>query len=313
MPLDRLPPPPLPDWLSAMLPDGMRRSNVVVEGRRLHLMEMSEPGQRPVLLLHGKNFSGAYWAPTIEILASEGYRVVVPDQIGFGKSSKPERFQYTLHGLAAHTDDLLDALGVERAHVVGHSMGGMLATRFAIEHPERVHRLALLNPIGLEDWQRVVPYPTVDEWYAGELQKTPEGIRAYMTESYFDGQWSPAYEPLVEVLSGWAVGPDRAQIAWTAALTADMIFTQPVLHDLDRVQAPTLLVVGDRDRTALGKGRVSPEVRATMGNYPVLAKAFIARIPDGRLELVKGIGHLPQFEAKEATHARLLKFLKKGR
>src|SRR6185437_11730654 len=64
-----------------------------------------------VMLLHGKNFNGAYWRTTIAALTKEGFRVVVPDQIGFGKSSKPATFQYTFQQLALNTKTLLDTLG----------------------------------------------------------------------------------------------------------------------------------------------------------------------------------------------------------
>ena len=130
-----------------------------------------QPNGDTVLLLHGKNFSGAYWQTTIERLTEEGYRVVVPDQIGFGKSSKPEYFQYAFQTLADHTRTLLDELNVDDVTVMGHSMGGMLATRFVLMFPERSDRLVLVNPIGLEDWRKHVPWQSVDAWYQGELKK----------------------------------------------------------------------------------------------------------------------------------------------
>ena len=148
-----------------------------------------------VLLLHGKNFSGAYWADTIGALTDLGYRVVAPDQIGFGKSSKPEHYQFTFQGLATNTKALLDELGVDRVAVVGHSMGGMLATRFALMFPTVTEQLVLVNPIGLYDWKLKVPYQTIGEWYRSELHKTPEGVKEYMTQSYFDGTWKSAYQP----------------------------------------------------------------------------------------------------------------------
>jgi pimeloyl-ACP methyl ester carboxylesterase len=127
--------------------------------------------------VHGKNFSDAYWEPTTSSLAGKGFRVV--DQIGFGKSSKPHAYQFTFQALAENTNGLLDHLGVGRVHVIGHSMGGMLGTRFALIFPDRTDRLVLVNPIGLEDWKTLVPYLTVDQYFAGELQQTPESIREY--------------------------------------------------------------------------------------------------------------------------------------
>ena len=79
-----------------------------------------------VMLLHGKNFNGAYWETTINALAKKGYRVIVPDQIGFGKSTKPEHFHYTFQQLALNTKNLLDTLNINKTVVLGHSMGGMI-------------------------------------------------------------------------------------------------------------------------------------------------------------------------------------------
>ena len=89
-----------------------------------------------ILLLHGKNFNGAYWKTTIEALTSKGFRVIIPDQIGFGKSTKPEHFQYSFQQLALNTKAILDNLKITKTSVLGHSMGGMLATRFSLMFPE---------------------------------------------------------------------------------------------------------------------------------------------------------------------------------
>lgn len=129
-----------------------------------------------VLLLHGKNFSGAYWKSTADALVAKGYRVIIPDQVGFGKSSKLKDFQYSFQELARLTEALLTEVGVERVAVVGHSMGGMLATRFALMYPKRTAQLVLVNPIGLEDWKRVVPYHSIDEWAAENAKETPERV-----------------------------------------------------------------------------------------------------------------------------------------
>ena len=283
-----------------------------VQGQQLEMAYMDvrpEGAERTVLLLHGKNFSGAYWKSTIEALRDAGFRVVVPDQIGFGKSSKPSHFQYSLHQLAANTGALLDALGVERFDVVGHSMGGMVATRVALMYPDRVARLVLVNPIGLEDWKRHVPWRSVDELYEDELKSTPASVRAYFQRAYFDGHWKPEWEPLVEMHAGWMEGPDWELIAWNNALTFDMIFTQPVLYEFPDVRAETLLVIGQRDRTALGAAWATPEARARLGDYPALGKRTAKAIPQAKLVEFEGIGHIPMVEDFEAWKRALLDFL----
>jgi pimeloyl-ACP methyl ester carboxylesterase len=266
-------------------------------------------GRGAVLLLHGKNFSGAYWRPTIAALVREGYRVIVPDQIGFGKSSKPRRFQFTFQALALYTRDLLDHAGVRDVAVVGHSMGGMLAVRFSLMFPARARRLVLMNPIGLEDWKRVVPYRPISWWYARERSRTAEDYRDYMTKSYFGGVWKASYEPLIEILAGWARSPARDLVAWSSALTSDMVFTQPVVYELADLSMPTLLIIGQRDRTAIGKQLVPPAVAAKLGHYPELGRRAAAAIPRAELVEIEGVGHIPQVEAFDRTIGALRSFL----
>ena len=109
------------------------------------------PPKGTVLLFHGKNFASDYWAPVIKGLSAAGWRVIAPDQIGFGKSSKPD-MRYTFDLLASSTVSLLDALGVRKVNVIANSMGGMVAVHFTMLNPDRVSSLVLENPLGLEDY-----------------------------------------------------------------------------------------------------------------------------------------------------------------
>lgn len=268
-----------------------------------------KPNGKTVVLLHGKNFSGAYWESTIRALTAEGYRVVVPDQIGFGKSSKPEHFQFSFQELAADTRALLDSLKVDKVAVVGHSMGGMLATRFALMYPNRVEKLVMVNPIGLEDWKRMVRYKTVDELYADELKSTPDAVRNYMKAVYFGGAWKPEYDSLMEIQAGWIQGPDWPRMAWIAALTTDMAMTQPVLYEFGDLKMPVLLVIGQEDTTALGKGWAEAGVKERMGHYPELGRQAKAAIPHARLVEIPGTGHVPQVTRFEEYWQALKGFL----
>lgn len=273
-------------------------------------VQPEKPNGRTVLLLHGKNFSAAYWEPTVRLLTSRGFRVLAPDQVGFGKSSKPQSYQFSFQALAENTRALLEHVGVERVAVVGHSMGGMLATRFALQFASRTEKLALVSPIGLEDWRRFVAPRSVDDWYGSELKATPESIRAYQTKAYYGGHWKPEYEPLIAFAAGSTQHPDYPKVAWCSALAYDMIFNQPVLYEFADLRVPTLLVVGLRDRTALGKDWASPEVASKLGDYTVLGKRAAAAIPGAELVEFDGVGHLPQVEAFDRYSAALLNFLK---
>ncbi|WP_162425591.1 alpha/beta fold hydrolase [Pontibacter pudoricolor] len=266
---------------------------------------------KTVMLLHGKNFNGAYWKQTAEALSKAGYRVIIPDQIGFGKSSKPEHLQYTFQLLAQNTKAILDTLNIKKVAVLGHSMGGMLATRFALMYPDMTEKLILANPIGLEDWKRKAPYQSIDQAYKGELQQTYEKIKKYQLDNYYGGNWKPAYDEWAELLAGWTINENYPLIAWNAALTFDMIFTQPVLYEFDQLQMPTLLIIGQRDRTALGKNLAPEEVAATMGNYPQLGKDTAKKIKNSTLVELEGVGHMPHIEAFDKFINPLLAFLKK--
>lgn len=90
---------------------------------------------KTIMLLHGKNFNGAYWGNTARDLSAQGFRVVIPDQIGFGKSSKPQNYQFSFAQLASNTKAVLDELKIDKAIVLGHSMGGMVGTRFTLMYP----------------------------------------------------------------------------------------------------------------------------------------------------------------------------------
>jgi len=268
-----------------------------------------KPNGKTVVLLHGKNFNGAYWRETAQALSGKGYRVVIPDQVGFGKSSKPQYFQYTFQQLAQHTKAILDSLGIDKAAILGHSMGGMLATRFALMYPETTWKLILENPIGLEDWKLKVPYQSVNDWYKRELGQSYDKIKNYQLKSYYDNQWKPAYNEWVNLLAGWTINKDYPLIAWNAALTYDMIFTQPVVYELEKLKEPTLLIIGTRDRTALGKELASATDQKTMGLYNELGKSTAAKIKGSLLKELDNVGHLPHIESFERFINPLLDFL----
>lgn len=309
----------VPDVLNATLdgydyPYPVRYLALRLEGQPVRMAYMDVPAARPangrtVLLLHGKNFFGAYWRGTIEALTQAGFRVVVPDQVGFGKSDKPN-LHYSFHQLARNTRQLLDTLSIARAVVLGHSMGGMLATRFAIEYPEATERLVLENPIGLEDYRRGVPFQTVVEATSTELRTTEERMRNYHA-SYYPGGYPQAHNQWLLPLVAQRRHPDFPAVAVANALTFDMIYQQPVCYEFDRVRAPTLLIIGQQDRTVVGKGLVQdPKVLAQLGQYPALGQRTARAIKGSKLVELPGVGHIPHLQEPQQFHAALLAFLK---
>ena len=160
---------------------------LVNEGEQVRMAYMdvapATPNGRTVLLLHGRNFPSSYWAPVIKTLTDAGYRVVVPDQVGFGKSSKPS-FELHFDTLARNTVALLDHLQLQQVDVVAHSLGGMLGVRIARAYPERVSRLLLAAPIGLEDYRLYVPPTPTEKIIENEDKLTADGYRKQLVTNY---------------------------------------------------------------------------------------------------------------------------------
>lgn len=265
---------------------------------------------KTVLLLHGKNFNGAYWEQTIKELTKNGFRVIVPDQIGFGKSAKPEQYQYSFHQLAANTKAILDTLRIKKVIVLAHSMGGMLATRFALMYADATEKLILENPIGLEDYKTLTPYQNIDSAYKSELKNTVESYKSYQLKYYYDNKWKPEYDRWLNLLAGWTLHKDYPIIAWNAALTSDMVYNQPVVYEFKNIKSPTLLIIGTRDRTAIGKERAPAAIQPLMGLYNELGKKTQQAIPGSELVELDGVGHLPHIEAFDRFIKPLLGFLK---
>ena len=284
---------------------------LIIEGQDMMMayMDVMPSGGgngKTVLLLHGKNFPGAYWKDTIAFLTNNGYRVIVPDQIGFGKSSKPN-IHYSFHTLAMNTKKLLDTLSIREVTAVGHSMGGMLATRFVLMYPETATKLVLENPIGLEDYRTFVPYVSVDDQYRSELKATADSIRNYH-KTYFVN-WLPEYAEYAELAVRQRASGEYARLAMSSALTYEMIYEQPVCHEFSHILAKTLLVIGQSDRTVVGKARVKKELLPHFGQYPELGRKIVKLIPGAKLVEIPKVGHIPHMEMKDKFNEALLLFL----
>jgi pimeloyl-ACP methyl ester carboxylesterase len=267
-----------------------------LEGQDVRMAHMDvapvgTPNGRSVILLHGMNFFGEAWTETIEILRKEGYRVVAIDQIGYGRSSKPI-LHYSISTHAANTKRLLDSLGIAKTDIVTHSMGGMVASRFAATYPDAVGNLAMINQIGLTDGRAGRPSRETAEVYKGALARDyPEivkGMRAYYVN------WKPEYLKYVKIHYGWTRSGDWPRMAMVRALQQQAIANDPVVYDWPHIKARTLVIGGEKDGP----------------NYPALAKRVADTVQNGQVYIIPNIGHNPQYEAPELLYPPLLKFLK---
>lgn len=280
-----------------------------------HAVEMAYMDIRPTgaangrtaVLLHGKNFCAATWETTAEALADKGYRVIVPDQIGFCKSSKPGGYQYSFHALATLTRDLLDEAGADKVALIGHSTGGMLAARFALLYPDHVDRLVLVNPLGLNDTiAEGVPYTDLGKLLEEEAKTSATTIKSYQQNVYYHGNWRPEYDRWVAMLAGMYEGPDGQVVREAQARLSDMIQTQPVAAELPSLRTPTVLMIGMLDKTAFRANAAPQAARDAIRRVPAAAEDAVRRIPGAKMVRFDDLGHSPQVEAPERFNAALL-------
>ena len=136
----------------------------------------------------------------------------------------------------------------------------------------------------LEDWQAEgVAFIDVDEILKVEQPTTFEGIKQYEQKFYYAGQWKPEYDRWVEMAAGLWTGPGADVVTKVQARVFEMIFFNPVLHEFERIKAPTTLMIGQLHRTAVSGSRAPPDVAKRFGNYPELGRSAAKRIPNAKL------------------------------
>ena len=259
------------------------------------------PNGRTVLVLHGNNFGGFYFKPIIDALTKEGFRVIVPDQIGYGRSSKPIA-PYNLNSQARNTYRILQHEKIDRVSVVGHSMGGMLTARFATQFPKVVERLVIYNPIGLTDGRFARPMTPIDEAFSQALKTDYQSTRASLSRyvAHNPKAWNDEFELYTRIRYSWTLSSEWPRLAMVQALISQMLYNDPVVYDWAHIQVPTLAFGGAED-LLLGPASAFQE------RMQFLAKS----IPNGngRVHLIPGLGHVPHLEAPEKVLPPLVAFL----
>ena len=281
------------------------------EELRVAYMDVAPTGPangHAVLLLHGRNFPSSYWAPTIKALSEAGYRVVAPDQLGFGKSSKPV-FDYHFDDMAGTTAALLETLQIEKVDVVGHSMGGMLAVRFTRNYPQKVDRLVLEAPIGLEDYRFYVLPIDTRHLIEREHNLSAADYRQQLMTNYSISLPPQAIEPFVEIRERVKQSGEYDRWLRSFVNSYQMIYREPVVHEIPLIAQETLFIMGANDHNAPGRAFAPPEARAKMGQNAELAKELASHMRAARVSVVIGVGHLVHLEAEGQFNDLLLRFL----
>lgn len=276
-------------------------AHVEVDGRALAVYDGGGEGE-PVVLIHGLGTNLAFWRETIPALEAAGRRVIALDLPGYGLSDKAD-VSGTMPDFAAAVAGTMDALGVAGADVVGISMGGQIALTLALDHPDRVRRLALLSPAGIETFTDAEAAALKGLVTAQAVQNTPPAQAALNTAANFH-----VYD---ETRDGWILTQREAlaerddfpeYAAANAASVAGMLDGR-VFERLGEITAPTLVLYGGGDNLIPNR-YLHPALTTE-----AVADAAREAIPKATVEMIPEAGHLIMLERPEVVNARLAAFL----
>jgi 3-oxoadipate enol-lactonase len=242
----------------------------------------------PVVLIHGHSVDLRMWDPQVDALTTTGYRFIRYDTRGHGRSDAPDT-GYTPEDYSADLRDLLEGLAVDRAHLVGLSMGGSIAMQSALDEPQRVGSLTLIDS--------ALPGFGYSPEFESAIQELQEAVRREGPRPAFERLWLP--HPLFDGLRRF---PDRFAAlremvlsfpAKDYLLEAEPPPERQLVDRLGEVSAPTLVMVGELD----------------LPDFQIIAEVLAANIPGARRAVIADAGHVCTMERPEAVNEALLAFL----
>ena len=252
-----------------------------------------EQGSGPaVVLIHGHGADRRLWDRQEPALAHAGYRVVRYDVRGHGHSSIPQT-GYTWENYAADLKALLDQISVARAHLVGLSMGGSIALRFALDHPGRVLSLVLMGS--------ALPGFGYSKEMESTIEELREAVRREGPRKAFERLWltHPMFDGIRRFPERFALLREMALSFPAADYLEDTDYPAPnrqLVERLGEVSAPTLVIVGELD----------------VPDFQLIADVLAENIPGAEKLVVPDTGHVPPLEQPEQVNRLLLDFLDEG-
>lgn len=265
----------------------------------LQIHYKSEGEGPPLLLISGTGFPGATWRTGVAMrFVERGFQTITYDHRGVGASDKPDA-SYSTRMFAADAVGLLDALGIERSHIVGHSMGGRIAQWIALDHPERVSSLVLAasGPGEFDPNFKVmrgIPLHTA----VALIEKGYEGyVREHIAGPFFFTPQFARKHPDVASRLVEAFWEDRPPLKSYLRHVIARQQHQTAEH-LGKIDAPTLVIVGDDD-----------QMKAGTGNHLKQSQYLADHIPGAKLVVLNKVAHGFFWEQPEATIEAIVNFL----
>jgi pimeloyl-ACP methyl ester carboxylesterase len=264
----------------------------------------SGEGAQTIVLIHGLATNAGYFRYNVAELA-RSHRVIAVDLPGYGKSEKSAAYPYSLTFYASSVAALLRELGLTRVVAGGHSMGGQIAMLLALQQPQLVSDLVLLDPAGIEsfgagegDWLRNTL--TIK----GITEVAEDGIRRNLSANFLD--WDPNWEWMVEERARLAKSTEFAQFANAVVKSVGAMLDEPTSDLLGRITQPVLIVYGENDG-------LIPNPYLHPGRASSVFAHGAARFSNARLVAVPRAGHMVHVEQPALVNRAILDFLVRPR
>jgi pimeloyl-ACP methyl ester carboxylesterase len=258
-------------------------------------------GERTLLLVHGLASNAGFWRYAAPRFADAGYRVVLLDLPGFGKSAKPVDFAYSMEAFADVVARFVEERGLGPVTYVGHSMGGQIGLTLALERPDLVEDLVLAAPAGIEPFA-----PGEGAWLGsalsvdGIVNASEDAVRRNVALNLY--RWDDRYEWLVEERVRMAKAPEMRNFAYAVTESVQGMLAGPTTARLPEIAVPTLIVYGRYDG-------LIPNPYLHPGTPRAVFEAGAEAIPGAQLVEIDDAGHLLQVEQPEAFVDAVAAFL----
>jgi len=281
------------------VPYPMPVKKLTVDGYKVAYVDSGSQGEA-VLFLHGWSSSILGYAPILGMFKAPKFRAIALDYIGNGRSDKPDLL--TVHSIAFKVKTamlLLKHLGIKKAHIAGHSMGGVVSSLFALTHPDMTSSIILLGPAGMVKLspQMIANMKNSYENFAGIT--TMKNVQAFIQMLYY--KWKPEWNALLPTFKRLAIHPEAQKIRIASKHSFfDMLDSSLTLADkLPKIKAPVLVILGKQDK-------LIPGTLVTMDAYLTQLKKNFKKV---KIEILNECGHVMPVEQPSKTANTIMDFI----
>ncbi len=279
---------------------GFPTTSAEINGVKLSWHDSGGKGT-PIVLIHGLASNAGFWRLNVPALSAAGLRVIAVDLPGYGKSGKAYSAPYSLRWYAETLVKLLDHLRIEKAVFAGHSMGSQIAITLTLQKPERVLKLALLSPAGIEAFKEGEGRWLKDSVTPQFVKSTPQDrVRANLVSNFYS--WREDLEWMVEERMRMSKARDFDRFAYAVSRCVAAMVDEPVWQRLGDVRVPVLILAGENDN-------LIPNPYLHGGKTCGVMEWGVSQFPDARLVMLPCAGHMIQLEAFGKVNEEIVGFV----